>query len=171
MQICWWEILLRSMELAIPFCKQLHPCGCIRRTLFMCSGCWVLHLCHNERHKKMKSDGNKMNMQKKEDSDSKESKLGKDIQPGVRSCTFGMLEPLCVAWWAHIPQTSPNTADMLSPTYKEMNASVWNPNIPSLNTLFCKGYNFHVEKLGVRLNHSTDCGWVWPSSYKQQWIW
>lgn len=60
----------------------------------MCSGCWVLHLCHGEKCKKMKSDGNKMNMQKNEESDSKEScKLGNDIQPGVCSCTFGMLEP------------------------------------------------------------------------------
>lgn len=55
----------------------------------MCSGCWVLHLCHNE-CKKMKSDENKMNMPKREESDSKESdKLGNDIQR--------MLELLCIA--------------------------------------------------------------------------
>lgn len=47
---------------------------------FMCSGCCVLHLCHNEACKKMKSDENKMNMQKREESDSKDrDKLGNDI--------------------------------------------------------------------------------------------
>lgn len=91
--------------------------------------CWDLHLCHSVRHKKMKSDRNKMNMQKRRNLIQRRAAHEEITSSLMYALAFlGCLSCLVLGSLhckvSIYPANSPNTAHMLSPTYKDMNALV-----------------------------------------------